>query len=545
LIARRNDYIVNILFLLPVFFLTVVLYRQCFIASVPKALMLAVVALVFFVVTLRRFEWGILLFIFFIPLYHIFGVLLYVSRFLTVFSMFLGVLLGGIIYLARRNKSLIDLNLKITMPIIIFTILITISFLFVYLRIYDYLSLSKHYFRDYALNVDLATSAKGFSLASYQYLNYLCGFLFLFLATKVKITKNFIIKLFYTLFLTNTIVFLSILYQVFINPYFMGQATGIGNQSWIAANTFVNRYGATLVDPNSLGIYSIIILLVFVGFTHYLKVKSKIAVAAVGIIECLTLLMFSGSRTGLLGLILIVLFYIFLLINFLVKKVVNKSKINKNRDKKVITVSIASFLIIIIIFSFISIFAIKTLDDGLLPVTLKRVKIDVLSLASGNTKEAVSNFLGGRQLLWIAALHIIRDHPIEGAGIGMITIELPNYGWKYAIRELPRDMADNYYLQVMAELGIFALIVNLWIFWAMVGSFQNSMLEVRESKPRHLIVSIFLVLPVMLFMFVFGPHTYFMEIALLFYFFMGIVINLGNKSKKNCLAEGLQDDEKL
>ncbi len=447
--------------------------------------------------------------------------------------MFIGCFLGGILYLAKQKKLLIDLNQKISIPIIVFTIFMTISFLFVYLRIYDYLSFYKHITRDYALNINLRSSDEGFSLAIYQYFNYFCGFLFLFLITKVNITKKFIVRLFYTLFLTNSIVFLSLVYQVIVNPYFMGQSTGISEQSWIAANTFANRYASTLVDPNSLGIYTVILLLVFIGFVCYFKVKSKIIISAIAVFECLILLMFSGSRTGLLGLLLIILFYIFILVYFIFRKIYRRKKISNISNKKILLASVVSFLIIIILFSVASIFTLKNLNDDLLPVTLKRLKADISLLSEGNIREAVGNILGGRELLWKAAYYIVRDYPISGIGIGMITIELPNYGKIYGMVNLANDMADNYYLQVAAELGIFVLMINLWIFWVFIRSFRMGMVSIKDKKLKYLMLNMFLILPVMLIMFVFGPHTYFMEITFLLYLFMGLIVNFGDKYARN------------
>jgi len=243
--------------------------------------------------------------------------------------------------------------------------------------------------------------------------------------------------------------------------------------------------------------------------------------------------MLSGSRTGLLGLLLIILFYIFMLIRFLVKKILEKRKKVNIDSKKIFIISIVSFLIIIILFSAASIFTLKSLDDDFLPVTLKRIKTDVLLFSEGNLKAAIDNFLGGRKLLWKAAYYIVKDYPISGIGIGMITVELPNYGRSYGINELSNDMADNYYLQVMAELGVFALIVNLWIFWTFIRPFRMAMVNIKDNRLKYLILNIFLILPVMLIMFVSGPHTYFMEISFLFYFFIGVVVNFGNKYTEN------------
>ena len=314
MILKKNNYIVNSFFLFLVVFFTVILFVQNFTGNTLNGIILLSILLVFLIVSLIDLQWAVLLFVFFIPLYHVIGLLFGISRFLTITSMFLGCLFGGIVYLTKKKKFLIDFNLRITKPIIIFTIFITISFLFVYLRIYDYLSFYKHYFRDYIINVNLLSSGHGFSMAIYQYMNYLCGFLFLFLLTKIDISRKFLVKLFYTLFAANSIVFLSILYQVFVNPYFMGQSTWIGKQGWISSGVYANRYGSTLIDPNSLGIYSILILLAFIAFSYYFKIRSKIIISTVAIIECLVLLMLSGSRTGLSGLLVIILVYLFMLV---------------------------------------------------------------------------------------------------------------------------------------------------------------------------------------------------------------------------------------
>ena len=114
----------------------------------------------------------------------------------------------------------------------------------------------------------------------------------------------------------------------------------------------------------------------------------------------------------------------------------------------------------------------------------------------------------------------------------MITIELPNYAKLLGIEKLATDMADNYYLQVAAELGIFALIAALWIFWEIIRMFKTTMTGIRDNKLKKLIINIFLILPIMLAMFVFGAHTYFMEIAFLFYMFMGIIVSFGTGTRK-------------
>jgi len=536
----KNEFVVNIIIYLLLFLFTNILFFN-YINSADYSRILILISLVgiYFSITVFNFEYGILAFIFFIPLYHVIGRFFDISRFLTIYSMFLGCMLGSIVYLMSKKDFLVKIDLKIVKPIIIFIVFITISFLFVYLRIYDYLTFYNHPYRDFVLNVNLINSDQAFNLAIYQYMNYFCGFLFLFLITKIECEKKFMDKLFFTLFASNTIVFLSLIHQIIINPYFMGQATWIGNESWIAKNTFTNRYGSTLVDPNSLGIYSIILIIGFIGFTYYYKVRFKKLFGIFAIVESFVLLIFSGSRTAMMGLIIVILFFLFVLIFRNVRKKIRRKRISA---KKIFIISTSIFLIIVLFTFLFSIFILKELSDDLLPVALKRVKYDILFFSSGNIKEGIYNFLGGRKSLWKGSIYIIKDFPISGTGIGMTTVELPNYSKIYKISDMVRDMADNYYLQVLVELGIFALLVNLWIYFEVIRSYKKVMRSLENIRLKYFITNIFLVLPIMLVMFISGAHTYFMGISFLFNMFLGIIINFYSNIGKDRLRTLINED---
>jgi len=480
---------------------------------------------VFFSVTLYNLENGTLFFVFTIPLFQIIGRFYGVSRFLTIFFIFTGVIAGLIVKAVKEKRWVISWEKEITKPVFIFMLFITVSFVFVYLRIHDYFSLYNHAFRDYFLNVDLKTTDNALWLAIYQYLNYFSGFLILYLVYSLELKKSFLIKLFYTFFASSSLVFVGALYQVFVNPFFMGQATGIGTQSWIGENTFANRYGSTLVDPNSLGIYSIMMLLVFIGFAIYLTQKKDRVFAIIAAAECFVLLFLSGSRTGLLGIIIILLFYFFILIRQIVIKVLARHSHKTSGNKKIFSITAGFLVIFLFVLLLLVIVLILKVDESILPVTLKRIKVDLGAVISGNFTAALKDLLGGRLALWKAAGFIIRDYPVSGAGIGMVTVELPNYGFLYSIAELPRDLADNYYLQVASELGMFALAANLWIFGVVLKSGKILIRGLlKEKNYRWFFLNLYLVLPVMLFMFIFGPHTYFIEIMFLLFLIIGIVL---------------------
>jgi len=126
LITRKN-YITSYLFLLILIFFTFILFVNYFTSDAQGAFVILLILAFFSIISFFKFEVSLLLFIFFIPLYHVVGRFFGVSRFFTIVSMFIGCLFGGILYLAKQKKLLIDLNQKISTPIIIFTIFITIS----------------------------------------------------------------------------------------------------------------------------------------------------------------------------------------------------------------------------------------------------------------------------------------------------------------------------------------------------------------------------------------------------------------------------------
>jgi len=513
------------LFFLILLFFIVFILSNVFADNFLNGFVLLAAFGVFFSVTLYNLENGTLFFIFTVPLFHIIGRFYNVSRSLTIIFIFAGVIAGLVVKAIKEKHWVINWEKEITKPIFVFVLFITISFIFVYLRIHDYFSLYSHAFRDYFLNIDFKTTGDALGLAIYQYLNYFSGFLILYLMYSLEMKKSFLIKLFYTFFASASLVFIGALYQVFVNPSFMGQATGIGTQGWIGENTFANRYGSTLIDPNSLGIYSIIMLLVFLGFAIYLTQKKGRIFAIIAAFECFILLFLSGSRTGLLGILIILLFYFFVLIRYITEKILARNPNKTFNNKKISGIAAGFFVILLFVFLSLIIVLIIKVDNSILPVTLKRVKIDLEAVLSGNFITALKDLLGGRLALWKAAGFIIKDYPASGAGIGMITVELPNYGFMHGITELPRDLADNYYLQVASEIGLFALAANLWIFGVVLKSGKILVRGLfKESNYRWFFLNLYLVLPVMLVMFLFGPHTYFMEIMFLLFAVIGIVL---------------------
>src|SRR5262249_10946332 len=66
-----------------------------------------------------------------------------------------------------------------------------------------------------------------------------------------------------------------------------------------------------------------------------------------------------------------------------------------------------------------------------------------------------------RPLLWESALRLFRRHPLEGAGLGAFSWQLPDLLAETG-RSLPlRDNPGNAYLQALAETGVIGLVLTL------------------------------------------------------------------------------------
>ncbi|MCK5566327.1 MAG: hypothetical protein KAI62_00350, partial [Actinomycetia bacterium] len=116
---RKNEYAVNIIVVLLLLAFSVILffnYRNY--ADFSNILILISLTGLYFAITVFKFEYGILAFVFSIPLYHVIGRFYGTSRFLAIFSMFLGIFIGSLIYFIKKKEPLIKLDLKISKPVL-------------------------------------------------------------------------------------------------------------------------------------------------------------------------------------------------------------------------------------------------------------------------------------------------------------------------------------------------------------------------------------------------------------------------------------------
>ena len=77
-----------------------------------------------------------------------------------------------------------------------------------------------------------------------------------------------------------------------------------------------------------------------------------------------------------------------------------------------------------------------------------------------------------------------KDYIITGVGSGAYIIELPDYHWRYNRGFLQVDYPGNYYLQLLAELGIVGLFLFLFLFYLVLKE-SIIFLKNKENKKNQ------------------------------------------------------------
>ena len=93
-----------------------------------------------------------------------------------------------------------------------------------------------------------------------------------------------------------------------------------------------------------------------------------------------------------------------------------------------------------------------------------------------NTSQDASN---GRFHFWSAAIQIIRDHPLLGAGLDAFGAAFTRYDtWNGTFRV---EQAHNDYLQIFADAGVFGFALAVWFIYLL---FKKSLPIIRRASDR-------------------------------------------------------------
>lgn len=429
-----------------------------------------------------------------------------------------------------------DIKFKIlSIFIILFTITITISVLFTILNNFNLFGFKNLEMHIYNINVVDANSIDALLFSVEMYLNYIITFILFFLLIKrLKITRKFLTKLFYILFSANIIVFLVSLYQIFINQNFGLQP------HWIDKG----QINSTMVGPNSFGFFLILNIGIFTAYLYYLDKKHKVLCLLMLLILPLQLL-YSGSRTSLVGLAIFVLLIMFY---FSISILVNLIR-NRRKNKNDILVLVAAMLLLVIIPISFSAFLLKTdiLENKpiLKPALLERIKSNIEQTQQIRGEEirgedALTPLSSGRNIIWTQAINMIKDYPLVGVGIGTFPLELSNYFKLSNVNVKITDYALNTYLQILAENGIFSFVFFIGFYVTLFTIIFNNLKKIRETKNRKFLIIILFIIFTCLIMFNFVSGTNYFEGQILYSFLLILLLLLSYNLKNNKTCENLK-----
>ena len=242
----------------------------------------------------------------------------------------------------------------------------------------------------------------------------------------------------------------------------------------------LGRYGAAFSDPNSAGIFLVFVLALVMtteSIRKYLKVPSAIIVVIGGF--------FTGSRSFVLGAVLLALFYC----------------VKKGR-KGVVGIALGTVVIVVVLFTSCGTFLSTSVP------TFGRL------CDSASPAHAASAFYS-RKLFFEIALQVWADHPFVGIGFERFRDEVVPFTVAHGINTGEwSDNANSLYLQIGAELGLLGIAAFL---------FSICQIRLRSEGVYAPLVMVFLILCVV------GPHLAFDEIALLFGTILGISIEAAER----------------
>jgi hypothetical protein len=226
----------------------------------------------------------------------------------------------------------------------------------------------------------------------------------------------------------------------------------------------------------------------------------------------------TGSMSGFIGVSIALLFFLILSILKLIDKKTNKFKTS---TKVLVSFGLISLLIIIIVLSY-------SIPEN---PTIKKIKLRIMSLEN---KGMQVSFTGRRiSYFWKMAAYMIRDYPLSGVGIGGYIVELPNYAELNSLDLRIADSAENYILQVGAELGVLGILLSLWIFWEILLQIKKTYKNhLSQNKWIYIVIGISAGIVSIFINFVFHTYIGSYEIKYTFWLLVGLMFCLG-KIKHN------------
>jgi hypothetical protein len=454
------------------------------------------------VLTIRSHRWGLL---FFVGLFPLINNLPYLFRIFpdtphapTALVLFLVFFWGWLFRFGLQPRLGIMQN-RISRPFLLFALIVLFSGIITFLRFTNFFPFLSYHFRDLMVNVYGVRAGGAVMSTLFSALSYLSGFLFFLVIVTTVQTREFLKKI---LRLLSLSVLLSFLFGLFQNFH----SLELGNTPFFIT---MGRINSTFKDPNSFGLFAAALIPIFLGFS----IKDKKGRPFWIILLLLALIVFPpiGSRSAMLGLVFGSALFLFLALL--------GSQISSKRRWTYVSLVLVGVCVVAGIFLVVAkgsnlyLRIQQNLNQVLDPSTLNQV-VDI-----------------GRVEFWRTALQLIGHYPVSGVGIGAYIIELPNFTVLRGYAAGHTDSAENYFLQVTAELGVLGLLAVIWLFFEVMRMlFRNRSRLSREDPDRFLYFGIISALAVVFINLFFHSYIGAFDVKYLIWLLVGLAFRFPEKN---------------
>ncbi len=465
-----------------------------------------------FIVAALNISWGTLLFIFAFPLInflpYFFGIFEDTPHAPTALVLFLFYFLGWLVhYTFTKLES--SYRYSVSKPIILFALIVFTSGIITLFRCANFYPFLSNGVYEFTTNVNGVTAGGAIMSTVFFSLNYLTGFAFFFILINTLKSKQFVKRVLVVLLVSTSISVAFGLYQHFSDINF-------GNTPFRAGQNTIN---ATFKDPLSFGAYLGVLVPLSFGLILALK-KMKRVVAILATFGMLFVLPYCGSLSGLLGMLVSLVF----LLIFVFKDALNIKRTNPKTFRKIVTsIGLIFFLLVI----FVSTFLIVDSSNS-----IKKLKMRIFFMGE---KKDWNSFTGKRlSYFWELAGNMLKDYPLSGVGVGSYIIELPNYAKLHNKESRTTDSAENYFLQVGAELGTIGLLISIWIFWEIFKKiWRGPGQDLLKNGWRFAYIGIKCGIISFFVMFVFHTYIGSYELKYTFWLLIALLFSLGGEEKES------------
>src|SRR5450830_376204 len=273
MIVKNRAYIKNDLkyfFIFILFFTVFFIYQlETLSGNMTSQLVTGILVLFIYFISVFNIKTGLYTFIFLIPIVNFFPEVMGTNYFMILLLLFFPLFLCFIIYksnkiydqkyLINNRNRIFDINLA--KPIIALSLIFLSSLIITFFKYVNFSPFITNNYHNLFINIKGLTSNSALHWVVDNFFNYIIGFLLVLIIINVIDNVKEILKVLIILISSTIFSSFIILYQNFKNPLY-----GIP-KIWINSG----RFNATFSDPNALGSYSVLLFPIFLIMIFFVK----------------------------------------------------------------------------------------------------------------------------------------------------------------------------------------------------------------------------------------------------------------------------------